>query len=154
MENVNHLFLFKGKPQTKIPVISPNVSSPPKPQAMPWTGLSKACQPPLVFCRNRCSRCTRLELRGRHDRHKRRSLVCKSPLSSCPPAYVLNVGRIEHSVPRWMRMWPAGPCYRAVTLLIKMFSAVQPACPTFPMATSHLWVPTAAWFQVTLGHTC
>lgn len=52
MENVNHLFLFKGKSQTKSPVISPDVSSPLKPQATPWKGLSKVCQPPLVFCRN------------------------------------------------------------------------------------------------------
>lgn len=49
MENVNHLFLFKGESQTKSPIISPDVSSPPKPLATPRVGLSKACQPPCIL---------------------------------------------------------------------------------------------------------
>lgn len=48
MENVNHLFLFKGKSQTKSPS-SPQMclSSPAKPQPAPPIGLSKPCRPPL-----------------------------------------------------------------------------------------------------------
>lgn len=49
MENVNHLFLFKGKSQTKSPIMSPDVSSPPKPQARPRVGRSKACRPPCTL---------------------------------------------------------------------------------------------------------
>lgn len=33
-----------------------------------------------------------------------------------------------------------------------VLATVQLLCSWFPMATSHLWFPTAAWFQFTLGH--
>lgn len=80
MESVNHLFLFKGKSQTKSPAISPNVSSPLKSQATPWKAFPKPASLLLYSAETSCSRCTCLELSGSHDTDTREGAWFVSPL--------------------------------------------------------------------------
>lgn len=130
---------LKGNHKPK-PLVSPNVSSPAEPQPAPQIGLSQS-QPPLPHCADTsCSQC------ACRDTDMRRRLVCKSPLSSCPPAYALNVWHMKQTVCQGDRehrkgraLGTASPCYRAVPLLkdILKLSSLPVLC-WFPMATSPL----------------
>lgn len=139
MENVNHLFLFKGKSQTKTSRL-PKCVLPSRTSATPQIGLFPITS--LLFYTVQ----TLAAPSVRAVADMRRRLVCKSPLSSCPPGYALNVWHMKHTVCQGDRehwkgraLGTASPCYRAVPLLkdILKLSSLPVLC-WFPMATSPL----------------
>ena len=140
MENVNHLFLIKGKSQTKTSRL-PKCVLPSRTSASATDRPFPNHQPPLPHCADTsCSQC------ACRDTDMRRRLVCKSPLSSCPPVYALNVWHMKQTVCQGDRehrkrrvLGTASPCYRAVTLLkaILKLSSLPFLC-WFPMASSPL----------------
>lgn len=130
---------LKGNHKPK-PLVSPNVSSPAELQPAPQIGLFPISS--LLSCTMQTlaapSVCAVTDTRRR--------LVCKSPLSSCPPVYALNVWHMKHTVCQGDRehwkgraLGTASPCYRAVSLLkdILKLSSLPVLC-WFPMATSPL----------------
>lgn len=129
MENVNRLFLLKGKSQTKT-------------SRLPKCVLPSRTSASLLFYTVQTLAAP--SVRAVTDMRSR--LVCKSPLSSCPPVYALNVWHMKHTVCQGDRehqkgraLGTASPCYHAVPLLkdiLKLFSL--PGLCWFPMATSPL----------------